>query len=83
MGLLDYWPIILAAAGGLFGFIKSNQTNKLKAQIAEGNVQAESQARESEKAQYEASQEGNKVVEQILEEAHEENSAGDLTKSDY
>jgi hypothetical protein len=83
--LLDLWPLLIAVAGGIWGLLKGKEakTAKIEAQVAKANVVVERKARVAEKAQYEATREGITIMQDTMEQAHDENSVSDLTNDTY
>lgn len=83
--LIEFWPVIVGAVGALAVWISRLQVKNAKQERdrAISSAKAVKKVVQAHNDQLEAAKEGEAMAQQIIEDAHEKGSDGDLTKSTY
>ena len=83
--IAEFWPLIVASVSGAVVWFSRMQTKNAKqeAESAKERIAVQQEFHKAFKAQIQSTKDGEVLAEKIMEEAHDPNSAGDLTNSDY
>ena len=83
--IANFWPFILSGVGVCWGLIANHQKNEAEAdnKFLKKEVEHEKFIRRAQTRQVDALRENNKIAEDMLREAHEEDSISNLTNDSY